>query len=91
MKSCIGALLQGVSMGVFSRASANWEAGGYGAFMSVPAANPGLLAAIVPDHTLGCLKDNMPLLQDLSVVSLAHMAYMIHTIARCRPTRLWTE
>jgi hypothetical protein len=72
---CVGVLLQGVSMGVFSRAAANWEAGGYGALMSVPAAQPGLMAAIVPDHTLGCLKDNMLLLQDVSLVSAAHMAY----------------
>lgn len=56
-------------MGVYSRAAANWEAGGYGAFMSVPAVQPGLLAAIVPDHTLGYLKDNMMLLQDVALVS----------------------
>lgn len=59
---------KGVSMGVFSRAAAHWEAGGYGAFLSVPAVQPGLLAAIVPDWRLGLLKETMLDLQDASLV-----------------------
>lgn len=63
-------MYKGVSMGVFSRAAANWEAGGYGALLSVPAVQPGLLAAIVPDHSLGCLKDTVLTLQDASLTVL---------------------
>jgi hypothetical protein len=55
-------------MGVFSRAVAHWESGGYGAFLSVPAAQPGLLAAIMPDWRFGCLKETMLDLQDASLV-----------------------
>lgn len=56
-------------MGVFSRAAAHWEEGGYGALLSVPAVQPGLLAAIVPDHSLGALKNTMLTVQDSSLVS----------------------
>jgi hypothetical protein len=49
-------VVQGVSMGSFSRAAANWSESGYGAMMSVPAAHPGLLAAICPDRSSGSLK-----------------------------------
>jgi hypothetical protein len=55
-------------MGVFSRAVAHWESGGYGAFLSIPAAQPGLLAAIMPDWRFGCLKETMLDLQDASLV-----------------------
>jgi hypothetical protein len=56
-------------MGVFSRAVAHWEAGGYGTFVSTPAAQPGLLAAIWPDWRLGCLKERMLDTPDASMVS----------------------
>lgn len=59
---------QGVPMGVFSRAAANWEAGGYGAFLSVPAAQPGMVAAGLPDQHLGALKETMLEWQDASLV-----------------------
>lgn len=55
-------------MGVFSRAVAHWESGGYGAFLSVPAAQPGLLAAIMPDWRFGYLKETMLDLQNASLV-----------------------
>lgn len=57
-------------MGVFSRAAANWGAGGYGSFISVPACQPGLLAAILPDPTPGYMKGLMAQLQDISTVRL---------------------
>lgn len=44
-------------MGSFSRAAANWESSGYGAMVSVPAAHPGLLAALCPEHEPGQLKE----------------------------------
>jgi hypothetical protein len=62
-------LQAGVSMGVFSRAGANWEDGGYGPLLSVPACQPGLLAAICPDQHLGQLKETMLKLTDSSLVS----------------------
>jgi hypothetical protein len=66
-------LLQaGVSMGVFSRTGANWEAGGYGPLLSVPACQPGLLAAICPDQHLGQLKETMLRLNDSSLVRSTH-------------------
>jgi hypothetical protein len=55
-------------MGVFSRAVAHWEAGGYGTFLATPAAQPGLVAAIWPDWRLGFHKERMLDLQDTSMV-----------------------
>jgi hypothetical protein len=46
-------------MGSYSRAAAGWSEGGYGAMVSVPAAHPGLLAAICPDRSPGALKKSL--------------------------------
>ena len=61
--------VQGVSMGVFSRAAANWDSGGYGALVSVPACQPGLLAAISPDVRPGYLKELLLEFRDAALVS----------------------
>lgn len=60
--------LQGVSMAVYSTAAANWTAGGYGAFISVPAVQPGLLGAISPDTSPGYMKQLMAEVPDASLV-----------------------
>jgi hypothetical protein len=51
-------------MGAYSRAAAGWSQGGYGAMVSVPAAHPGLLAAICPDRSPGALKKTLLTLRD---------------------------
>jgi hypothetical protein len=58
-------------MGVYSCAAANREAGGYGALLSVPACQPGLLAALTPDAPApGYMKQLMLDLPHSSLVSL---------------------
>jgi hypothetical protein len=77
-------LLQGISMGVFSRAAAHWDSGGYGALLSVPACQPGLLAAICPDHELGHLKRTMQDLPDASLVRpRGHMCLVVCLFVCC--------
>lgn len=59
---------RGVAMGSFSRAAAGWEEGGYGAMVSVPAAHPGMLAALCPDAAPGQLKRLMLHLPNMSPI-----------------------
>jgi hypothetical protein len=42
-------MYEGVSMAVYSTAASHREGAGYGALLSVPACQPGLLAALTPD------------------------------------------
>lgn len=58
--------MQGVAMGAFSRAAANWGDGGYGAMVSIPAVHPGVLAVVSPDSQPGGLKELMSQLRNVS-------------------------